>query len=407
MNRKYHAMLAVPMVLFLLSLATKSNEPELLSENKTSPKECLDCHEGIWDEATAKVYIHAPFQEKKCIVCHAADTPLNTEEEATDETDPEHKDWTGRSLVPATSHWFEFSTNGKNAAMVLEASYGSTVRLYQEIPLPPLNELENLENAFGEPPLIANVAVIEIKKGVFLTATISWRTDHPTTSKITYWIKGKQESTLTDPILQTDHQETLTELMKDEIYRFKINAEDPVGNIAESGPFEFSTAKTFSNQTADDFLVQCCFAAPLGLESHFYRKDDHYLINITLARPVRLFFKIKEDNNFENDTVGSPDPKTNLPTEIKHIVINEKKIIGLIICKKCHRNLTGHHPVNVFPKKGMVVPSDYPVLDDGRISCITCHTPHASDLRFLVIKDHRQELCIGCHSELAPEKKHP
>ncbi|MCA1765568.1 MAG: cytochrome c3 family protein, partial [Desulfobulbaceae bacterium] len=158
--------------------------------------------------------------------------------------------------------------------------------------------------------------------------------------------------------------------------------------------YEFSTASTFSSAALEE-LEKCCLATPLGLKSLFYRKGGSYLINVTLARPVKIFFKIKEEIDSENQEVmeeESPD--------IKHVIVNEKKTISLVVCKNCHQDMSGHHPVNVFPQRKMVIPDDYPVLDDGRISCVTCHNPHASDLQFLMIKDYYTgELCVGCHSE--------
>jgi predicted CXXCH cytochrome family protein len=398
-----------PILIILLTLALRpaptANGEEALPKEPASPKECLECHEEIWNEAAAMRYLHAPFREKKCMVCHAADTTLDSEDPAADESDPEKENWTGKSLAPATSHWFEFSAEDKPATMILEATYGFRVRLYQEIPIPPLKGLASLADVYGnKPPLIRDVQVLAIEKGVFLSATISWITDRPTTSMITYGINEQPESTMTNSRLGTEHQEILSDLKKEETYRFKITSEDSVGNTVESEPFEFSTATTFSRPEIEDTSENCCLATPLGLESRFYRKGDRYLINITLARPVKLFFQLKGNIALENEMQASVESMAGQPDDIKHIIVNEKKIATLIVCKQCHRELTNHHPVNVFPKKGMVIPADYPTLDDGRISCVTCHSPHSSNLEFLVIKDYRQELCIGCHRELSPTR---
>ncbi|MFO7606914.1 MAG: cytochrome c3 family protein [Desulfurivibrionaceae bacterium] len=406
MNRIYYAILLALMVFAQLPATTVKGE-DAPRESRISPKECLECHEKIWNEGTAKRFVHAPFQEKKCFDCHAADSSLGTEDSDTaDESDPDKINWTGKSLVPATSHWFEFTTENEPAIMILEATYGSRVRLYREIRIPPLIELPNLTDIYQDKaPMINDVKVLAVEKGVFLKATISWKTDRPTTSAISYGIKELKQKTINDNRLQTDHLEILSQLEHGETYRFRIIAEDSVGNPAKSDIYEFSTASTFSSPGLEE-LEKCCLATPLGLKSRFYRKGGSYLINITLARPVKIFFKIKEGIGSENQEAmeeESPD--------IKHVIVNEKKTISLVVCKNCHQDMSGHHPVNVFPKKKMVIPDDYPTLDDGRISCVTCHNPHASDLQFLMIKDYTGELCVGCHSEFgsigknAPEEK--
>jgi predicted CXXCH cytochrome family protein len=374
------------------------------AETAGSQNDCLQCHNELWAQASAKRYIHAPFLEKQCTGCHAADTPFDINDPGLPDAENEAREWLGKSLAPATSHWFSFAAGTTPAIMVLEASYGSMVRLYREIPLPPLTELTNIADTYGpDPPRISRVKVLEVKKDIFLTASISWRTDRPTGAMITYGVQELHQTTPLNGRLQTEHLETLTSLKPGQTYRFKISAEDAVGNKSESDIFTFSTAATFENPAEKPRPAECCSAVPLGLESHFFRNGDLYLINITCARPVKIFFTLKNGAKVDSEpTDGAETIEPQPPQVTRHIITTEEESVTFIICKGCHQNLAGHHPVNVYPKRGMVIPADYPTLADGRISCVTCHDPHAANLNYLMRKDYQQELCVGCHQSFRP-----
>jgi predicted CXXCH cytochrome family protein len=386
------------LLLFTLTpIAEKSD-----AEQPSPASDCLKCHNELWRKELAKRYIHAPFLEKQCRGCHAADPLANPEDPGMPVPEDEGGRWLEKSLIPATSHWFSFAA-ANPATMVLEASYGSMIRLHREIPLPPLADLTDLTATYGRhPPEISRVKVVEVKKEVFLTASISWRTDRPTGAMITYGVTELRQTTPRNNRLQTEHLETLTNLEQGRTYRFKVIAEDAGGNRTESAIFSFSTAATFANPDEKTREADCCLAVPLGLESNFFRQGDRYLVNITCARPVKIFFNLHDNAKTEKETPEEPEPPDQTPREVRHIITTEEESVTIIVCKGCHRGITAHHPVNVFPKKGMRIPADYPTLADGRISCITCHAPHAANRNYLMNKDYRQELCVGCHKSFMP-----
>ncbi|MEN8134802.1 MAG: cytochrome c3 family protein [Thermodesulfobacteriota bacterium] len=383
------------LLLFALVPCTKATP----TENSASPNDCLKCHNEIWQEEIAKRYIHPPFREKKCTGCHATNNRVRLKDPVISSSGDDSENWTGKNLIPATSHWFEFKSAENPATMILEASYGSMVRLYREIPLPPLDNLTDVTDVYGQnPPKIYNVTVPEVKKGIFLSASISWQTDRPTGSMITYGVGKLQQNTPLNNRLQTEHLETLSSLEADQTYRFRITAEDAIGNRTDSDIFKFSTTTTFSKLAKKPVPKDCCLVAPLGLKSKFFRKGDRYLVNITVIRPVKLLFALLGQKCPITEAPNEPETLDEQPQTTKHIITNKEETTTFIICKTCHRDFICRHPVNVYPKRGMKVPSDYPTMADGRVSCISCHAPHASDHQYRMIKDHRQELCIGCHS---------
>ena len=44
--------------------------------------DCLECHDDIWDDEIAKNFIHKPFLEKDCLVCHSPNSRLLSDGES-------------------------------------------------------------------------------------------------------------------------------------------------------------------------------------------------------------------------------------------------------------------------------------------------------------------------------------
>lgn len=384
-------------IIFTLILGTvfasvfASNEEPTSSDNN-----CLECHDDLWQEEMAKRYVHAPFREKKCKLCHAINALPNRD--VSENGVPER--WAEKNLIAATSHWFELDAPDNPTIMILEAAYASVARVYKEIPIPPLNDLSSLADVYKqEPPKISNVKILEVTKGVFLTARISWQTDRPTSSVVTYGIGELHQTTPLNGRLHTEHIETLNILQKGQTYQFRITAEDTIGNRTDSKIFELHTANTFSNKDKEIINKNCCLAVPLGIESNFYRDGDKLIVNITGIRPIKVIVSFINNDHIKTGDSKSPETTEKQPQENKHIITNEQEKTTFIVCKSCHRTSASHHPVNVYPKKSMKIPGEYSTMNDGRISCTSCHSPHASNLDFRMFKDHRQELCIDCHNK--------
>ena len=367
----------VPLTLFALTLSPGA--VTAVVKMPESEIDCIECHDDIWDEETTKNVIHEPFLGKNCILCHSENSRLFVDDQS----------WT--SNLPTTSHWFEFDDREHPTTVILQATSSNKSRLFREIPLPLFNDLSELSDVDGQsPPKIFDVKVLEVSKGIFATASISWSTDRPTSSIIAYGVEKLGNTTPMGNLFHTEHLETLSGLDHDQTYQFRITAEDDFGNITESDILNFSTSSTFSNLTPKSIARRSRLTKALSLKSRFFRKDDQCLVNITGTQPFRIVLSLK--NNFDIKTEA-----VNWDEDEEHIVHAEEELKTLLVCKKCHPN-SDHHPVDVHPEKGMKVADDHPTLADGRISCISCHSPHASTREFLLIKDKEQELCFGCHN---------
>ncbi|MBN2808322.1 MAG: cytochrome c3 family protein [Deltaproteobacteria bacterium] len=69
-------------------------------------------------------------------------------------------------------------------------------------------------------------------------------------------------------------------------------------------------------------------------------------------------------------------------------------------CLSCHREVRREmsHPVDVYPAPGMRVPKEYPLLANGKMSCISCHVRHAGDNLYRLVRAQGRQFCQGCHA---------
>ena len=123
-----------------------------------------------------------------------------------------------------------------------------------------------------------------------------------------------------------------------------------------------------------------------------------------------------------------------IPYEPKQVVATGKQDVSSTnrMCFSCHdgfvldsrsvwKSGNHSHPVGVKPSKNMTIPKSkgktiFPLNDDGKVYCGTCHTAHGVDWRqsespvFLRIKNVESSMCLACHLEKstgAEEGNHP
>ncbi|MBE9516494.1 MAG: hypothetical protein IME93_05910 [Proteobacteria bacterium] len=126
--------------------------------------------------------------------------------------------------------------------------------------------------------------------------------------------------------------------------------------------------------------------------------------------------------------------KTLIPKEKKQITKTGKQDSSSTnkMCFSCHDGFVldsrkvwqgkGHtHPVGVKPSKNMKIPTSkgkkiFPLNDDGKMYCGTCHTAHGVDWKqsesplFLRVKNVESSLCLACHLDKSTgpaEGNHP
>lgn len=94
------------------------------------------------------------------------------------------------------------------------------------------------DGADTTPPIISNLQVVPLAT----QATISWTTNEPATSIVSYGPTSAYENgSITNPSFVTNHSVTLTGLNQASLYHFRVGSRDASTNLAQSGDSTFTT----------------------------------------------------------------------------------------------------------------------------------------------------------------------
>ena len=152
------------------------------------------------------------------------------------------------NLYPATTYYFQLlwgdSTSGKRI---------SAKRIFTSL---------------EPPPVISNVS---ISKTTDSEAWITWETDRPTTTEVTYWEEGTEErNTISDNISDMNHEAVIQPLDRERVYAFVIKARDAFGHQLIAGYEGILSLKAGAQltQRAPDFTLPTVTGNTLELSQY-------------------------------------------------------------------------------------------------------------------------------------------
>ncbi len=364
---------------------------------------CPGCHQQSLDRDSVRYNLHAPFASYRCADCHAPRTPAPAKLKAHNNgklpaaRDPRQKvKWLGESIMVATDHWFVVPGNKVGDTMIVE-SQGLDGRFSRhEIAVPALADLSAAADP-GQPPLLSKVQVLQVQRGVFLSATIGWQTNSITDASVRYGKIDGQLAQTASPGKRFGrwHEVVLYQLQPDQTYNFQAVSKDLFGRSQSSEILTFSTSHPLDQSLPENASPA---SEEIGVTSQFYRLGKDYLLDLALAQPaaVSVGWTGEARNRKEVSNPAAPGG-----AEDAHSGLRDEEFISSAVCKNCHPDQNrATHPVNVYPKPGMTIPPEYPTLPDGRITCNSCHNPHSSDYEYLSRKPGKRELCVGCHTDM-------
>lgn len=356
---------------------------------------CSECHQVTLEENRSRRYLHSPFAQRQCGLCHAAGELSPSAADVRPLVSGErHKiQWLGESTMLDTAHWFVLPGERVRDTLVVEARGRGGPVSQQEIRVPPLAGLVEAEDG-GRPPVISGPQLLGVQRGLFLSAAIGWETDTVADARVRY---GDTDLGLASPQSSRfgrRHEVMLYDLRPNRTYRVSAVSSDVFGRQRVSGPMIFSTSNP---APAPDPLASGGFLDELegiALTARFQRVGESYLLELTADRPAAVSV----------GTQGSPlEPGGAGGTEVTddaHAGLSSKIVISIQACQGCHeRQLAATHPVNVYPRPGMIVPAELSTLPDGRITCVSCHQVHGSNYEFLLARPRQRELCVSCHRD--------
>lgn len=343
------------------------------SGEEAVPDPCLKCHEDVYVKALSHRYQHSIVQ-KECMLCH-----VNSEkkEEATVRRDfPDLKrDWLIhlKHLSGDLSYQLEITVKDSRG------SSGSPA-LIDIVP-------GNIWVQEGQRPSlkltrVSRVTVDEIKKRAFVRAAISWDTDVLATSEIEYRLKGSRPRRFrVHDLFTKDHQILLDGLKQKSTYYFKAVSRDIYGNTLMSEEHELNTSGEFSRlpeYRGNDS------ALPVIESTQVFKteNDSGIYLKVSASKRSRLSIEIKEAEKADEKHGSGLAPARYSQIEA---------------CYKCHPH-DSSHPVGVKASgKKTRTPEGLPTLEDGTITCVTCHHPHGGKRPFYNRFDFRKDLCMKCH----------
>ena len=389
-------------------------------EEPGSASGCLECHEDAFDEDLARGLIHQPCQEKRCIVCHcseSAETTLDGNAQGQSagtvlpvpETRTEEHELTviDVHLHSNSSHSFVFSDEEVEDVLLVELWQGKELQKVEKVALLPLAQLPRLVDD-KRPPRLSDIRVEKVERGLSSSAVISWKTDEPATTEIRYGLEKLNRNSFPHGCLPRTHRVTLSSLKTNRQYQFSVVSNDFFGNQAVSDCLSLSTKKIDDavSGPGSDLLSGKRDCSIIGKK--FFNVDGRYLVLLELSQ--RLSVSIGVDD-FRELVKRLPEVFMSPPPAPENLVLGEDEesehryLLGEVEttidnCFTCHKGIRKEmsHPINVLPTPGMQVPEEYPLLSNGKMSCMTCHVRHAGDHLFRLVQDQGKQFCEGCHT---------
>lgn len=367
---------------------------------------CDDCHAQTLERDRVRFYQHQPFAQQECQTCHAVAeevaSPTPEPAGAAKGLDRRRIAWLAESPVVAQDHAFLLPADQLGDVLIVEARSEDGDLSQAEVAVPMLVEITTVPDE-GRSPLIRDVQVLEVRRGIFLSVTIGWNTDTLTNARVVYGLGEMSQSARSGDRYGLRHQVVLNQLQPGKTYNFRVVSRDLYGHEEESTVLTFSTAKAIDrSQPAKAFADR---RRSEVADKNFWRRGSDYLLTLQFDQPATVFVgrqgAVRDQvvtviNRAGAAVAGEADGAKDV-----HADLSSGAVLTIASCRSCHqRQTSATHPVGVFPKAGMVIPPEYPTLPDGRISCISCHAVHGSNNEYLARKPGKRELCVGCHEDM-------
>jgi predicted CXXCH cytochrome family protein len=341
--------------------------------------ECLSCHLEVYPNEGSNSYKHAPFEKGECGTCH-----LKQEGAAKGKRTSKK-----RAMEPVilTNPGYLTEHNILLKRLTSRASYdinlmfkdlsGNKVetKLRGVIPARVRNGVRNDK----KPPVISRIKVGPIEKTPFVSTTIMWNTDEPSSSCVEYGLSDQYgERSPEDISMVRYHRVNICELEGGKGYHFRVTSRDMFGNQAVSEDYLFNTAKL--------------------TESDVEGKRESTELALKNAE---IFLRRKRAKSLELGLYLETTRAANVTVECVKVKdgCTVGKELTIDACRGCHPTdaLGLTHPVGVAARPTTKIPDYLPTLKGGIMTCVTCHNAHGGAKQYFTRKNMTGDPCILCH----------
>lgn len=382
------------LLLVLLNLGTVGVTNVLAGDS-----DCGECHESTVRKGKANRYVHAPFQRNQCAACHVAGEksadPSRSATENKSAVASETLDWFYRSGAEASSHLIELPSTVSPESIFYRARSGRDRSPIRPLPFDARQVKTSL--TLSSAPQVSRLRVADIRKGIRCTATLRWSSSEFARAEIHYGVDALNLKIEESRYLR-DHSVLLKGLEPGRLYRYEVTVIDARGQRSAVAAGTFMTDKSLIEAT------EAVGPGSVGLGEiafEFYKDQGRYFVKLQSDRLFSMDAGVGKKTEAQQGAATEAAQTTEGTDTKSHPVLKSRLDTNVTSCHGCHRALKEvySHPINVRPKPGMIIPPEYPLLLDGRLSCMSCHAVHGSNYEFRLLKPSKKELCLGCHQD--------
>ncbi len=345
---------------------------------------CFSCHQDIYEIVSRAKYSHMPALND-CTSCHRKEEEESFGEDAivVDTEIP---------LRKFIIHLPEVDLKDKyKVEIVLRDEYDNEGEPYEIIIDP--EKIKEFSDRYGSLKKIKNLRLADVRGGVYFNAMVKWETDVPATTVLEFWrkgVKGRHYRIEYPGVYSWDHVVEITQLNRKYRYMFNAISTDIWGQKIKSATGELKLSEFKKTEEREDDAEEDDEPPELKKAEIFRLKGKKgVFILINTSRPSCCTISLY---------------KQVVKKEVNDHFYKVDRYASIDACNKCHE-FTVSHPVGVRAESEHVnVPDDLFTIEDGMITCATCHFPHGADRPFLARLDFREDLCLKCHDETIYEK---
>ncbi len=351
-------------------------------KTQKTENECLSCHLEVYWKGDSNSYQHAPFKKGECGTCHLKREGTIKEKRASKKRTKEPIILTNPGYL--TEHNILLKRLAGGASYDVNLTFkdlpGNKVETKFRGVIP-----ARVRNGAGndkKPPVVYRIRVSPIEKAPFLSTTIMWDTDEPSSSCVEYGLSDQYgERSPEDITMVRHHRVNICELEGGKDYHFRVISQDMFSNQAVSEDRLFDTTRITGSHVEEK--KESPELAVKNVEIFLRRKRAKSL-------ELGLYLETSKPANVTVQCVKVKDRCTGLSVG-KELTINA--------CCRCHpaEVLGLTHPVGVAAKPTAKIPDYFPTLTGGIMTCVTCHNAHGGGRQYFARKNMTGDTCILCH----------
>lgn len=359
--------------------------------------QCLKCHQDLVDAATTKRVIHRPFAQKQCPLCHSTTTAVVTsaadsEDEWLNDTNAKPDiEWLAESFDHNTLQVAVLPADCCDSELIIKLWYQNHDKQQSTIHCPAPDTIPSRHNR-QQQPTITQLQRNNYNDKLFTRVTLSWTTNVPCRCKLLYQSDNHEYIEHEDGFYTVAHRQEIRNFNPANT-QLSIQCIDTFQHHSQ---VQFTPITTLPTKTEDPLDADS--QGETKFTTTFKQVGDDIEISISTSQPAAIALgRNKTTKPLQQQPAASALP---LPAPAEHPQLTLKKQVNTTICFQCHKETVevASHPINVVAPPGMIIPPEYPLLSDGRMTCMTCHTRHGSNNEARLRKKGKKELCTGCHT---------